>query len=263
MPDDRRYDEREVGLILKRLAELQLTENARADARSMSRAEIEEVAADLGIDRRLVQRAVAEVALHERVGQTSWWLGGKTAIMFEESLGGAIDDDSVTRMIEVLRRNLGDPGTLDVSGTTRIWMSTDKAPRRVHFSVVAHGNQTTLRLEERLADAGNMTVSLAALGGFFAGVMILIPLKALVAKGALLLAIGPILAGGSFLGWLTGRVVWKRFGRRYASDIGRMFSKILETRDPPTTARGPDSPPLRAHRALEPAPLADEPTGER
>lgn len=54
MSGDRRYDDREVGQILKRVAELHAGEGDRADARSMSRGEIEEMVAlaEAGASRR-------------------------------------------------------------------------------------------------------------------------------------------------------------------------------------------------------------------
>jgi hypothetical protein len=118
---DRRYDDREVGLILKRVAELHESEGDKGDARAMTRGEIEQVVHELGISKALVSRATSELAAQDVRNRPVWWLGGKTDLMFEEVVDGHVDDAALTPMIEVLRRTLGDPGELKHEAGARIW----------------------------------------------------------------------------------------------------------------------------------------------
>ncbi|MCB9753553.1 MAG: hypothetical protein H6713_26725 [Myxococcales bacterium] len=228
MSDGRRYDEREVGLILKRALELQAREADRGDARSMSEAELEEVVHELGISKALVKRAASEVAIADVRNRPVWWLGGKTELMFEEVVEGTIDDATLTQMIEVLRRSLADPGELKREGPSRIWSVTKaQGGRRVHLSVVEHGETTTLRLEEAAPVDARATVGGAAGMGGFAGIMSVIPLKALVVKAVLMLALGPMILLGATVGWLGGRAVWARVIAGREQQLRQAFAEIV------------------------------------
>ncbi len=227
MPEDRRYDDREVGLILKRVAELHEDGADKGDARSLTKVEIEDVVADLGISRALVTKAVAEIAVQDVRNRPVWWLGGKTDLMFEEVVEGHVDEPTLTGMLEVLRRLLGDPGALEVEGATRIWSTTPRTSRRVHLTVVEHGSSTTLRLEERMPGDAGATVGLPAVGGGFLGIMAMIPLKALLLKSVLMLTMGPLVAAGATAGWLAGRAVWKRRSTDREVRLRRAFAEIL------------------------------------
>ncbi len=228
MGEERRYDEREVGLILKRVAELHGREGERADHRSMSTSEIEEVVGELGISKALVARAASEVSLQDVRNRPVWWLGGKTDFMFEEVVDGRVDDATLTRMIELLRRQLGDPGELRTEGASRIW-STKQAEgnRWVYFSVVEQGERTTLRLEERAPVDARVAVGGGTVGGGFTGLMTVVPLKALLVKSVLMLALGPIVLVGATLGWLGGRAYWARQSARRDDQLRRVFAEII------------------------------------
>lgn len=238
MADDRRYDEREVGLILKRVAELHERAEDNADARTMSGSEIEQVVNELGIPKALVARAVSEVSVQDVRNRPVWWLGGKTDIMFEDVVAGHIDDATLTQMLEVLRRHLGDPGELKVEGATRIW-STANSSRRIYFTVVDNGTQTTLRLEERMPVDARTTVGTVLGAGGIAGFMTILPLKVLVAKAVLLLAMGPLSLGGALAGWAGGRWLWRRRSKRRESQLRRIFAEIVTLAAPRPAALPP------------------------
>jgi len=230
MTDDRRYGDREVGLILKRVAELHEEGADGTDARSMTRTEIEQVVNELGISKALVARAASEVSVMDVRNRSVWWLGGKTDLLFEQSIDGAVDDATLTLMLEVLRRSLGDPGTLKMEGSVRIW-STDQSSRRVNLSVVDHGETTTLRLEERMPVDSRTTVGFGTGAGSIAGFMTVIPLKVLLVKSMMLLAWGPFIAVGATLGWLGGRALWKRRSAGREQQLRRAFAEILALAD--------------------------------
>jgi hypothetical protein len=226
MTDERRYDEREVGQILKRVAELHEREGDKADARAMTRPEIEQVVHELGISRALVARATSELTVQGVRNRPSWWLGGKTDLMFEEVVDGHIDDATLTQMIEVLRRSFGDPGKLEREAGARIW-STTNTPKRNHFTVVEHAGSTTLRLEDPMRGEAGATVGLSVFAGGFVGFMTIVPLKVLVLKMVLLLMMGPLALSGAVLGWLGGRAIWRRRSVGREEQLRRAFSEIV------------------------------------
>lgn len=224
--EERRYDDREVGLILKRVAELHEREGDKVDARSMSRGEIEQVVTELGISRALVARAASEVSLRDVRNRPVWWLGGKTDVMFEDEVEGTVDDASLTAMIEVLRRNLADPGKLEHEGASRIW-STTTTSRRVFLTVVEHEGRTTIRLEERMPMDARTTVGTATFLSGFTAFLGVIPLKALVAKAILMLSLGPLALAGATVGWLGGRALWKRRSQHREAQLRAAFGEIM------------------------------------
>jgi len=226
MPDERRYDDREVGLILKRVAELHEREGSEADARAMTKGEIEQVVTELGISKALVTRAVSELAVHDDRNRPVWWLGGKTDLMFEEVIDGHVDDATLTRMIEVLRRTVGEPGQLEREGGSRIWSTRDTS-RRIHLTVVEHDDHTTLRLEERMPMDARATVGASTFAASFIGFMGVVPLKVLVGKALLLLAMGPLVMVGATVGWLGGRALWRRRSAGREEQLRRAFAEIL------------------------------------
>jgi hypothetical protein len=223
--DERRYDEREVGLILKRVAELHESGGGKADTRAMTEAEIEQVVTELGISRALVSRAVSEIALQDVRNRPVWLAGGKTDLMFEQIVEGEVDDATLGQMIEVLRRYLGDAGELREEAGARIWSTTES--RRVVFTVVEHAGKTTLRLEERMPTDAATTVGVSASVGGFVGFLSVIPLKALLVKSMLLLAWGPIVAVTATAGWLAGRALWRRRSTDREEQLRRAFGEIL------------------------------------
>lgn len=227
MTGERRYDDREVGQILKRVAELHEREGDKADARAMTRTEIEQVVHELGISRALVARATSELAVQDVRNRPVWWLGGKTDLMFEEVVDGHIDDATLVQMIEVLRRSLGDPGKLEREAGARIWSTTANTSRRIHFTVVEQADTTTLRLEERMPGDAGATVGLSIFAGGFTGFMALVPLKVLVIKAVLLLMMGPLALSGALLGWLGGRAMWRRRSVGREEQLQRVFGDIV------------------------------------
>ncbi len=227
MAEERRYDDREVGLILKRVAELHGRQSEVSDPHAMTRGEIEEVVTELGISKALVAQAVAEVSVQDVRNQSVWWLGGKTDVMFERIVPGTVDEATMTRMIEVLRRYLGDPGEVQVEGSARIWSTSGRTSRRIHFSVVEHGDETTLRLEERMPVDARTTVGTSTFAGGFAGFLGILPLKVLVGKAVLLLAMGPVAGIGATVGWLAGRALWRRRSAQREGALHSAFGEIL------------------------------------
>lgn len=227
MPEDRRYDDREVGLILKRVAELHESEGEKADARAMTRGEIEQVVHDLGISKALVARATSELSAQDVRNRPVWRLGGKTDLTFEEVIAGHVDDAALTPMLEVLRRTLGDPGKLEHEAGARVWSTTGVSSRQVHLTLVEHAGRTTLRLEERMSAEANAIVGASAFVAGLFGFFMIVPLKVVVIKAVLLLLMGPLAVSGALLGWLGGRAIWRRRSVDREEQLRRAFAAIV------------------------------------
>jgi hypothetical protein len=224
---DRRFDDRQASLILKRVAELHEHASETATSRSMTKTDIEQAVAELGISTSLVTRAISELSLQDLRNRPNWWLGGKTDVMLEEIVQGRIDEATFTLMVELMRRSFGDPGELKVEGAARIW-STHTTARPIHLSVVETAETTTLRLEESMEQTAHATVGAGAATGGFSGFLLVIPLNALVTKLFLSLALGPLAAVGATIGWLSARALWSRRSAAREDQLRQVFAELLE-----------------------------------
>lgn len=146
------YDDREVALILARAAEL----HELGAGRHVTRGELEEIAAELGISKALVRRAENELAVRGDGGTPSRWLGGKTELCFQHTVAGSIDRDTVDALIEVMRQALAEPGEFERQGNAWLWTARSET-RRVFLSIVARGEHTEVTLTESMPGDARLT----------------------------------------------------------------------------------------------------------
>jgi hypothetical protein len=100
-----RYSEQEMALILKRAAELQEGSDGRGITRSL--AEINEIAAEVGIDASFVTEAVAEL---QRPTTRAGWLGAPTRFHAEQSVPSKLTSGEISG---------SRPGTLELGSTAK------------------------------------------------------------------------------------------------------------------------------------------------
>lgn len=150
---ERRFDDREVGLIIHRAAELQQTEVARTDSAGMSLAELEQVAREAGLDPALVRRAAREID-EPPPPPAPRLTGAPMRIVLERSFDGELHDDFYEGLVAEIRRSLDDQGQVSVLGRTLNWNPSNVGvgrharPRHLLVTVAVRGGQTTLRIEE-------------------------------------------------------------------------------------------------------------------
>lgn len=155
---EERYDEDEVGLILRRAAELQ-------PGSSMSLAELEAVADEAGIERALVRRAAAEIRRAEPPSPAPVHAGpfGPTRLVFERTVPGTVDPSSCREIVAEIRRHVAGSGQTEQVGDELIWSSRSNAhPRNIRVIVTPRRGKTLVRVEE---NAGGLA------GGLYGGIM--------------------------------------------------------------------------------------------
>ena len=172
MPDnskrDRRFNEEEVALIIKRATELQQTEHIEEDpARALSLTDVEQIAREAGIDPKLIRRAALGLDQPSTTVRPSPWIGSPTRIVFERVVDGEIPIEEFEPLIAEVRRTFGDNGLPSVLGRSLAWSSSGAARRKAQgrhldVSVVVRGEVTTIRVEEELRNLA---------GGLFGGLM--------------------------------------------------------------------------------------------
>jgi eukaryotic-like serine/threonine-protein kinase len=171
MPDnsrrERRFNEEEVALIIKRAAELQQTEHVEESDRALSLTDVEQIAREAGIDPKLIRRAALGLDQPSTTIRPSPWLGAPTRIVFERVVDGEIPIEEFEPLIAEVRRTFGDNGIPSVLGRSLAWSSSGTARRKpqgrnLDVSVVVRGGVTTIRVEEELRNLA---------GGLFGGLM--------------------------------------------------------------------------------------------
>ena len=137
MPDERRYNEREVAEIV-RLA----TEGKAVPANDgMTLAEIQAVVAELGLDATSVQVAANKVA----AGLPEVHESGPN-FEFLRTYDGEVDDANWEEIVLLMRRKSGTNGEVTVRGTTREWSSSIADLGTFHLTATVKDGRTRVRL---------------------------------------------------------------------------------------------------------------------
>jgi hypothetical protein len=154
-----RFNEEEVGLILRRAAEVQV-------GRSMTLAELESVAAEAGIDAALVRRAATEVRSRQDPPTVSGGgVFGPTLLVYERRIDGNVDPSAWEDLVAEIRRRMKMKGSIEQVGKELVWSSNPRpgsGKRDIRVVVTSRRGYTLVRVEER-------TGGLA--GGLYGGLM--------------------------------------------------------------------------------------------
>jgi hypothetical protein len=173
----RRYGDKEVGLILKRAAELQRLEpESAAGGSGLTLAELEEIAAEAGIDPRHLRRATEDLdagaaSLH-REG-AAHLLGAPLSIKFERTLTGEIPESEFERLVPEIQQAADDYGQPSLLGRTLTWQSTsphnERTLRTLRVVVSSQDGRTRIHIEERLGQLAGVLFG-GVLGGGGGGI---------------------------------------------------------------------------------------------
>jgi hypothetical protein len=167
---ERRFNEEEVALIIKRAAELQQTEQAEHDpGNALTLPEVEQIAREAGIDPRLIRHAALGLDRPHGSNRPSPWVGAPTRIVFERVIDGEVPTEEFENLINEVRRSLGENGVPSVLGKTLAWSSSTRRRRRgsgrqVDVTIAPRSGVTTIRVEEELRNTAG-----ALFGGLMGG----------------------------------------------------------------------------------------------
>ncbi len=170
---ERKFNDEEVALIIKRAAELQQTQQIEAEpSTALSLTEIEQIAREAGIDPKLIRQAAHGLDRPADTSRPSPWLGAPTRLVFERVIDGEIPAEDFEPLINEIRRTFGDNGIPSVLGRTLAWTSSFQGGRRrgygrmINVNVVSRSGVTTVRVEEELRNlAGGLFGGLVGGGG--------------------------------------------------------------------------------------------------
>jgi hypothetical protein len=220
----RRFDEREITKILERAAELQHRAPVeRTDAAGLTLTELEQVAAEAGIDPRHVRAAAT--ALDQEAPLTGALLGAPMRIELERTVDREVQPAAYEALAGLIRETLATPGYPSTLGKGLEWASAN--PQRVlRVTITPRAGKTTVRIEERL---GNLVGGLfggivGGVGGGGGGAAIGVIGGALGDIGLGLAAAGLAVAGS----FLLARAIFRSVARQRARQLHRLLDALSE-----------------------------------
>ena len=120
---------------------------------------------DKYVDRALAERRVAPLpseASRATSDRKNPFLGDSTTITFEAVVDGEMPERDFDLLVDIIRRALGDVGTVSAVGRSLSWSAPAASGRRTHISVLVRDGTTSIYVSERLKELA---------GGLFGGIM--------------------------------------------------------------------------------------------
>jgi hypothetical protein len=252
----RLYGDKEVGQLLKRATELQREESEGGSSGQLSLRELEEIAAEAGIDPRHLRRAALE--MESGGGGASGIAGESLTLLLDRTVPGELPGGAYELLVPDIQAAAGSVGQPSLVGRTLTWRSdTPSNTRSLQVVVTSRDGETHVRIEERLHQlAGGLFGGI--MGGVGAGVGIGVGVG--VGVGALgsvafALAFPLSVIGGSY--WLARRIFQHlaRGRRRALTELmERVVARVTDevealppaVRSTPSLGRTTASPPPRS-----------------
>ncbi len=125
-PDEpRRYSDEETALILRRAAELQEPDGNSRSAAGFTLAEIQQIAAEAGIDPACVTEAAALISVQEP-DRWARIVGAPTRFRYERTVSGELPDPAWAALVQEIRQAMRKPGQVSAMYLAR-WSGSMRA----------------------------------------------------------------------------------------------------------------------------------------
>lgn len=225
----RLYDENEIGKLLERATALQREDPVRTAAPGgLSLAELEEIAAEAGIDPRFLRRAAAEMA--SGASSPEGWehvTGERMTLVQEAVLPGELGPDGFERIVEAIQRTAQESGQPSLLGRTLTWTAeTPGKTRVIQATVTSRDGETHLRVVERLHQmASGLFAGTVVGGGVGLGLGAGLPFALNVIGSGLLAGLFPLATIGLTL--IGCREIYRRIVQRRDVAIRAMLDAMV------------------------------------
>lgn len=222
------YGEKEIGRILQRATELQHDEPT-APATGMTLAELEEIAAEAGIDPRLLRRAARELETTRNDGSLlTRVVGDEVVLVRETTLAGELDEEGFERVVAAIQMSSRDHGQPSLLGRTLTWRSeTPTKTRTMQVVVTSRAGETHVRLEENLTQtAVGWMAGMTAGVGVGVGVGVGLPMGIEVLGSMAFAIAAPV--GTAVLSAILARAIYRSLVHARRSAVDRLFDVVVE-----------------------------------
>ena len=257
-PGTRRYNEKEVGLILRRATEMQTAEPTALDPAGLTLAELEEIAAEAGIDPALLRHAANELDVLRPPPTVGGRLAGAPVVIdIERVIEGELPRECLEELVPTIQSATAGQGTASAVGRTLTWCSSTGSSiseRQVLVSVRA--GQTLIRMQESF---GGLAASLfgGIMGGVGGGVGFGLggALSATLGLGAGLIALPLTTVAGSYF---LARAIYKSQVRRRQASAHSLVDRLAEQVES-AIGEGRTGLPAVSSNALPSGPRSEDP----
>lgn len=225
----RRYGDKEIGRILKRATELQHAAPTSSGSSGVTLSELEEIAAEAGIDPTYLRRAALEV--DAGIDDPSTWgrvLGAELTITREVTIPGELPTDGFEDIVGVLQGTTRLHGQPSMLGRTLTWRAeTPSKMRTMQIVVTSRDDTTNVRLEENLAQLASGLFAGGTTGvGVGLGLGVGLPLALEVLGSAAFAVAAPLGAVGlSFIGC---RAIYRAISQKRRRANDELFERIVD-----------------------------------
>lgn len=233
--DDRRYNDREFDLILKRAFELEeRAPQSLPTAKGLSLVDIRSIASEVGLDPATIDRAAALLP-EERAGTLSKLLGGPESISFEMQIDGELDQDDYGVVLQTIRRALKQRGESGTTGTVLDWKTVGRTDQ-VFVTVTPRAGRTSVDVVADRQPALLLATVLPTLGWAFIAASV-----GAATEPTSAVAISALFGAAGLGALATSRLIWQTSTDRMRSAVERLTT--LLHREISELNRHRDAPP--------------------
>lgn len=222
------YRDEEIGRILKRATELQHRE-PKGDPTGITLAELEEIAAEAGIDPGHLRRAAME--LETSPSDPTLWsrlAGDELDLVREITLPGELDQAGFERLVTAIQAASREHGQPSLLGRTLTWRAESSSKTRTTQIVVSsRDGETTIRVEEDLTQmASGIFGGVTAGAGVGIGMGVGLPIGLEVLGGSILFATAAPLVSVA-LGFMASRALYRTMAGRRQRSVDGLFDLVI------------------------------------
>ena len=137
------FSEKEIGTVLRRATELQEASKS-TDPTGLTFEELQQIAAEAGIDPRYLSQAVASLD-EEDTDDQFHWMGAPLTVNLERVVEGEVSEQGWSEMVDDIRSRLDLVGSTGRVGQSREWTYESKE-QQAQVTVTSREGQTKIRI---------------------------------------------------------------------------------------------------------------------
>lgn len=224
-PDDRRFTDQEVALVLQRAAEIEERRATAFPAKGLRLAELRDIAREVGLSPDVIDEAVGTLHVGSRPSAGTL-LGAPLSTKVMRGVPGRLDQEAMQALVRLVEDRVEATGTVtEALGTVR-WTSVGrghKFDRTTQVSFVSKPDETQIQVVQRYPSGLRAVLQLVP-GLWGAGIGFGVAAGA----GGISTATGVgIVAAVAAVGTGLGRAIWTGLARRNAREVERVADELV------------------------------------
>lgn len=215
----RRYTDREVAVVLRRASEIEEA-GGPGGGGALSRADLEEIAREVGISQEAISRALAELEHRNEPG--SLVMGAPRVRKAVRAVMGEVNEDAMARLIRLVDERAESNGVIsEALGSVR-WTSSERFGS-TQVSITPEGGETRIQVVEKSAARLKGALHGVPAGWGLIGGIGVAGTLGIAGAGAALLFVA-----GAGVGLGAGRLAWNLISSRSARRVERLAAELSQ-----------------------------------